>query len=432
MKRRERSSSKWVILLLLLAAIGSGTVWWIRRGDDKPQYQTTAAKRADVRNAVTATGQLSAVVNVQVGSQISGNIQKLFADFNTPVKAGQIVAQLDPATFDAVVAQAKGELANARAALELAQLNSRRLQELAANKIAPQSDLDKAIADLHSAEAAVEIRTASLQKAQIDLSRCTVFSPVDGVVVSRNVDVGQTVAASMTAPVLFTIAGDLSEMHIEANVSEADIGGLREDMDATFTVDAFPDRTFHGKVVQVRYAPVTVDNVVTYVTVVEVKNEKKELRPGMTANVSILLAEKKNVVVVPNAALRFKPTQPGQAGAAGPGGSSGFGGGSGGEGRSRSSGGGGPSGRSRGGGDGEHGANVERKRNIYRLEGDVPKPLEVTTGVSDGAFTEVVSGLNEGESIITGVVITKPTSSAPTANPFGAPGGGGSSRRGGP
>ncbi len=427
MKRRERSSSsRWIILVLLLAAIGSGTVWWIRRGDEKVQYQTTAAKRADVRNAVTATGQLSAVVNVQVGSQISGNIQKLFADFNTPVKAGQVVAQLDPATFEAAVAQAKGELANARATLELAQLNSKRLQELAANKIAPQSDLDKAIADLHSAEAAVEIRTASLQKAQIDLSRCTIYAPVDGVVVSRNVDVGQTVAASMTAPVLFTIAGDLSEMHIEANVSEADIGGLREDMDATFTVDAFPDRTFHGKVVQVRYAPVTVDNVVTYVTVVEVKNEKKELRPGMTANVSILLAEKKNVVVVPNAALRFKLGQTGQAGPMSQAGPSGGGG----EGRSRSSGGGGPSGRPRGG-EGEHGGAVERKRNLYRLEGGAPKPFEVTTGISDGAFTEVISGLNEGEAVVTGVVLSKPSSSAPTANPFGPPGGG-PSRRGGP
>lgn len=418
MKRRERSFSKWIILILLLAAIGGGIVWWIRRGDEKVQYQTTAAKRADVRNAVTATGQLSAVVNVQVGSQISGNIQKLAADFNTPVKAGQVVAQLDPATFEAAVAQAKGELANARAALELAQINSKRLQELTANKIAPQSDLDKAVADLHSAEAAVQIRTASLQKAQIDLSRCTIYAPVDGVVVSRNVDVGQTVAASMTAPVLFTIAGDLSEMHIEANVSEADIGGLREDMEATFTVDAFPDRVFHGKVVQVRYAPVTVDNVVTYVTVIEVKNEKKELRPGMTANVSILLAEKKEVIVVPNAALRFKPPQPGQTSQTGSAGPS-----AGGEGRSRS--GGAPSGRPRAGGDGE------RKRNLYRLEGGVPKPFEVTTGISDGAFTEVVSGLNEGETVVTGVVLNKPTASTPTASPFGGPGGP-PSRRGGP
>lgn len=414
MIRRSGSIWKWIVVFVLLAGVGGGLWWWRSRADDKPQYQTAAAKRADIVNGVTATGQLSAVVNVQVGSQISGNIKELLADFNTSVKAGQIIAKLDSATFDAVVAQAKGELANAHANLELAQVSAKRFRELSASKIAPQSDLDKALADLHQAEAAVEIRTAALKKAEIDLSRCTIYAPVDGVVVSRNVDVGQTVAASMTAPVLFTIAGDLSEMHIEANVSEADIGGLKEGMDATFTVDAFPDRTYRGKVVQVRYAPVTVDNVVTYVTVIEVKNEKKELRPGMTANVAVVISERRGVIAIPNAALRFRPGVPGESSSAG-----------------RSSSGGGERRRSGGGG---VAAAMPRKRNVFHLEGGTPKPVEVETGITDGAFTEIVSGVNEGDQVITGAIVARPAS-APTTNPFGGgPGGGppGGSRRGGP
>ncbi len=399
---------KWLLPLLLLAGAGGGAWWWFHRGDDQPQYQTAVAKRVDIVNAVTATGQLSAVVNVQVGSQISGNIKTLRADFNTPVKAGQIVAELDPATFEAVVGQAKGELANAQANLELTQLNAKRLHELTANKIAPLSDLDKANADLHQAEASVQIRTASLQKAQIDLSRCTIYAPVDGIVVSRNVDVGQTVAASMTAPILFTIAGDLSEMHIEANVSEADIGGVREGLEASFTVDAFPDRVFRGKVVQVRYAPITVDNVVTYVTVIEVKNEKMELRPGMTANVSIVLAERKGVVAIPNAALRVRLPSAG--------------------GETRK-----PGGERKPGA--KPGGDGERKRSVQRLKGGAPEPVEVALGITDGAFTEIISGIEEGDAVVTGITTARPAAT-PAANPFGGgpPGGGppGGSRRGGP
>lgn len=387
---------KWLVVLVLLACGGAGVWLWLRRSDEKPQYQTAAAKRTDIVNAVTATGQLSAVVNVQVGSQISGNIKQLLADFNTPVKAGQVIAQLDPATFEAVVAQAQGELANAHANLELAQVNARRQQELVASKIAPPSDLDKATADLHQAEAAVQIRTAVLQKAQIDLARCTIYAPVDGIVVSRNVDVGQTVAASMTAPVLFTIAGDLAQMHIEANVSEADIGGIREGMEAAFTVDAFPDRTFRGKVVQVRYAPVTVDNVVTYVTVIAVKNEKLDLRPGMTANVSIVLAERKGVIAIPNSALRFRPP-------ALPGGGS----------HKPGAGGGG------------------RGRVVQRLKNGAPEPVEVVLGITDGAFTEIVSGVSEGEMVISGMTPAR-QAPAPSSNPFGPPSPPGGSRRGGP
>lgn len=412
MTKGRRIPVLWIIGLALLGGAGwAGYRWWPRSSDGFT-FQTVAAKRTDITNAVTATGTLSAVVSVQVGSQISGNIKTLLADFNTPVKAGQVVAQLDPATFEAVVNQAQGELANARAALELAQFDAVRQRELSRNKLSPQADLDKALAELHQAEAAVQIKEATLSKAKIDLARCTIAAPVDGIVISRNVDVGQTVAAAMTAPVLFTIAGDLTKMHIEANVSEADIGGIGEGLETTFTVDAFPDRTFHGQVVQVRYAPVTVDNVVTYVTVIEVSNPKLELRPGMTANVSIVLAERKGAIAVPNAALRFKPPQ-----AAG------------------------GDGAKRGGGGGPRGAGAaaggERKRTIYRLEGGEPKPFEVALGITDAVFTEVLSGVNEGELVVTGAVSSKPAVAAPAASPFGGaspgggPPGGGSIRRGG-
>jgi HlyD family secretion protein len=337
------------------------------------------------------------VVSVQVGSQISGNIKKLAADFNTLVKAGQVVAELDPATFEANVHQAEGELANVKAGLELMQVGARRATELFAGKLLAKSDYDKALADLHQAEAMVQIKAASLERAKIDLARCTIVAPVDGIVISRNVDVGQTVAAAMTAPVLFTIANDLTKMHIEANVSEADIGGIVEGQDATFLVDAFPDRTFFGKVVQVRYAPITVDNVVSYVTVIEVSNPKMELRPGMTANVSIVLAERKGVVAVPNAALRFRPPQ--EPGA---------------EGRK-------PGGRGADGGGGRKPASPRRK--VYQLEGASPKPVEVTIGVTDGVNTEVLSGLNEGDKVVTGLILPK-SASPSAASPFGgAPGG---------
>ena len=393
-RKRAGFSSLWLLLALGLLGGGGWAYWHFHTQDDALQYQTAAAKRMDITSKVTATGTLSAVVSVQVGSQISGNIKELLADFNTPVKAGQIVAKLDPASFEANVHQAQGDMATAQATLELAGLTAKRTAELFAGKLVAQAENDKSLADLHQAEAAMKVRHAALERAQIDLDRCTIFAPVDGVVISRNVDVGQTVAAAMTAPVLFTIANDLTKMHIEANVSEADIGGVSEGQDAAFLVDAFPDRTFHGKIVQVRFAPITVDNVVTYVTVIEVDNPKKELRPGMTANVSIVIAEKKNTLTVPNAALRFKPPTE-----------------SGGDARK----GGAPGAKTADGGGKKKPAAAARK--VYRLEGDTPKALEVTTGISDGINTEVLTGLNDDEKVVTGVTTAK---AASAATPFGS------------
>src|SRR6202163_477644 len=269
-------------------------------------YQTATVTRGPITQAVTATGTLNPVVNVQVGSQVSGNIQKLFADFNSQVKAGDIVAQIDPVLFQATVTQAEGDLANAQAALELAKVNATRTQQLFANKNSSQADLDQAMANLHQAEANVKIKQGALDKARADLEHCAIRSPVDGVVISRNVDVGQTVAASLQAPVIFAIANDLTKMQIDSNVAEADVGVVSVDQNVDFTVDAFPTRIFHGKVVQVRNAPITVQNVVTYDTVIGVSNADLKLKPGMTANVSIVSAHRDDALRIPNGALRFR------------------------------------------------------------------------------------------------------------------------------
>src|SRR3954464_1280123 len=290
--------------LVLIAA-----AFLLRRcaGGSSATYQTAPVVRGPITQAVTATGTLNPVQNVQVGSQVSGNIQKLFADFNSVVKAGQVIAQIDPIVFQASVNQAEGDVANARAALELARLNETRTQALVAKQNSAQSDLDQATAALHQAEANVKIKEGALQKAQADLDHCTITSPIDGIVISRNVDVGQTVAASLQAPVIFAIANDLTKMQIDANVAEADVGVVTVAQDVDFTVDAFPTRTFHGKVIQVRNAPITVQNVVTYDTVIGVTNADLKLKPGMTANVSIIVAHRDNVLLVKNAALRYRP-----------------------------------------------------------------------------------------------------------------------------
>src|SRR5438045_4224441 len=212
-------------------------------------FQTVAVTRGPITQAVTATGTLNPVQNVQDGSQVSGNIQKLFADFNSSVKAGQVIAQIDPVVFQASVNQAEGDVANARAALELAQLNEARTRALVAKQNSAQSDLDQATATLHQAEANVKIKQGALEKAQADLDHCTITSPVDGVVISRSVDVGQTVAASLQAPVIFQIANDLTKMQIDSNVAEADVGVRKVEPNGDCLVDGFPMRTCSGKVV---------------------------------------------------------------------------------------------------------------------------------------------------------------------------------------
>ena len=302
--------ARW-IWFLILAGAAVGAVMYFKEDHAEPtQYQTAPVTRGDLTQIVTASGTLNPVVNVQVGSQISGNIARLFADYNSLVKSNQVVAQLDPSIFQASVRLAEADLANAEATLELQQVEARRSEALFKNNLISQSDYDKAVATLHQAEAQVKMKRASLERAKVDLAHCTIYAPVDGIVISRNVDVGQTVAASMNAPVLFQIANNLSNMQIDADVSEADVGAVEEGQRATFTVDAYPTRTFSGRVVQIRNSPITVQNVVTYDTVIGVTNADLKLKPGMTATVSIITAQRTNVLKIPNSALRFRPPEP--------------------------------------------------------------------------------------------------------------------------
>jgi HlyD family secretion protein len=302
---------QWSIVIVVAGAVLAGGVWHFKRGNnDTPQYQTTTVTRGDLTQVVTATGTLNPVVNVTVGSQISGNIAKLLVDYNSQVKSNQVVAELDPALYQAAVEQAKGDLANAKANLELQQAETKRNTDLFKNKLISDSDYDTAIASLHQAEAQMQIKQAALDNAKINLEHCTIYSPVDGVVISRNVDVGQTVAASLSAPTIFVIANDLTKMQIDSSVSEADIGTVEEGQVVNFTVDAFPNRTFTGKVIQIRNSPTNVQNVVTYDAVINVSNPDLKLRPGMTANATIITAERKNALKIPNAAFRFKPPEP--------------------------------------------------------------------------------------------------------------------------
>jgi HlyD family secretion protein len=306
----RRGWTKWLFILILIAAAVGAVFYFKKDHAEPPQYQTVTVARGDLTQVVTANGTLNPVLNVQVGSQISGNIAKLFADYNSLVKSNQIVAQLDPAIFEAAVQQAEADLASAKAGLELSKVEATRSESLFTNKLISGSDYDKAIATLHQGEAQVKMKQASLNRAKLDLSHCTIYAPVDGIVISRSVDVGQTVAASMNAPVLFQIANDLSNMQIDANVSEADVGTVEEGQLVNFTVDAYPNRTFLGRVTQIRNSPVTVQNVVTYDTVIGVTNSDFKLKPGMTATISIITAQRTNVLKVANAALRFRPPEP--------------------------------------------------------------------------------------------------------------------------
>jgi HlyD family secretion protein len=484
MMRKKRSKPwKWILLLLLLAGAFAGWRWYQQQSKEAPiDYKTAAATRGDLTQAVTANGQINAVKNVAVGSQVSGIITDIKVDFNARVTNGQVIAQIDPSTYQQNIMQSEAELTNAAAGLELAVLNLRRARALSTNNLIPMAEYDSALVALHQAEAVVKMREAVLKKSQVDLERTTIYAPIDGVVISRVVDVGQTVAASFNAPVLFTIANDLRQMRIEAMVSEADVGGVEEGQQVTFTVDAFPARKFRGEVTQVRYAPVTNQNVVTYTCVVEVNNADLKLRPGMTANASIIIAERRDVIRIPSAALRFRPPE----GAVVQGATNATGGankmaaassepppgrGEGGDSASReerrrrfesmtpeqreqmrarfSGQRGGPGGQ-RSGTEGpvtrtiyviENGSSTDTNAGGTGATGLLPqlgsarkenptlKPVTIKTGISDGTDTEVLEGLNEGDVVVTGVNL--PASASPMTGP---PGGGnpfgGGGRRG--
>ena len=334
-------SNPWVKRVgILLAVVIVAVVGWrfIPHGKAaKVSYELADVDRGTVEKSISSTGSVAALVTVDVGSQISGQISELKADFNTQVKKGDLLAVLDPQTYQQRMNSATADLNVAYAGLGTQQANLRkaqttldqnrrdyeRSQQLAESKLISQSSLEdsrKALAlsesdlaiaqaQIKNAEASVQTRKASLEQARIDLSRTQIRSPIDGVVIQRSIDLGQTVAASLQAPVLFKIAQDLSQIRIEAKVDEADIGSIKQDDQATFTVDAFPDQSFNGRVAQVRLASTTVQNVVTYSVMIQANNPRQMLIPGMTANVRIVTARRENVLRVPNDAARFQPPQ---------------------------------------------------------------------------------------------------------------------------
>jgi HlyD family secretion protein len=323
--------------VVVVAAVAVAVVGWRYLGRDGGDvvYETGEVDRGAVEKSISSTGSVAALVNVEVGSQISGQISALHADFNSPVKRGDLLAVIDPQTYQQRVTSAEADLAVARAnmgsqqaslrkaetTVEQARRDFERQQQLADRQLIAQSaiedsrkqlqlaesDLIIAQAQIKNAEAALQTRQSSLEQARIDLSRTQIRSPIDGIVISRSVDLGQTVAASLQAPVLFKIAQDLSQIQIEAKVDEADIGAVEADDPATFTVDAFPDQTFPGRVAQVRLAPTTTQNVVTYSVMVQAENPRQMLLPGMTANVRIITDRRDDVLRVPNDAARWQP-----------------------------------------------------------------------------------------------------------------------------
>jgi len=306
-KRQGGWLKRGVILAIVAGIAWAGWRYWKRPASIATEYKTSPVTRGDVTQFVTANGTLTPVQLVEVGSQISGVITDIKVDFNSRVKAGDIVAQIDPATYERALGQAEAELANAVAAQELAQLNYDRGTELLQSSLISKSEYDGLRVSFTQAKAQVKTRQANVERAKVDLDRTTIHAPIDGVVITRLVEAGQTVAATMNTPTLFTIANDLRHMRIEAAVSEADVGGVEEGQKVQFTVDAFPGRTFEGSVKQVRYAASTNQNVVTYGAIVDVDNQDLKLRPGMTATAKFITAERKNVLKLPLAAIRFRP-----------------------------------------------------------------------------------------------------------------------------
>jgi HlyD family secretion protein len=390
------------------------------------KYETTTVARGDLVQHVTASGTLSALVSVDVGSQVSGKVSALNADYNSPVNKGQLVAEIDPTIYQAALRQAEGELASAKADVTLKRQNLERKKVLVPIKAASQLDLDQATAELAQAEAMVIVKQAALESAQANLGYCKITAPVDGIVIARKVDLGQTVIAAMSTPVLFTIAKDITKMNISATVSEADIGQVKEGQPVDFTVDAFPDDVFHGTVTQVRKAPTTTQNVVTYETLISVDNPEQKLFPGMTTDVSILVSERKDVLKVPNTALRFTPQEGTKfeqvpdarpVGAAGlpfppPVGKDA------------------PPGKFPGKAppgpppsavkaEQSRPAKLAQNQRLVYSPGTDPatlKPVAIKTGITDGVETEVLSGLSEGAAVVTSAV-----SSGSARGGFGGP-----------
>lgn len=356
-------------------------------GENGVTYRTEPVTRGGIRETVTATGTVNPVTTVQVGTQVSGSIREIYVDFNSVVRKGQLIALIDPAFFETQLAQARANADRAQAALRDAERVLNQNRSLYPRNLIAKNDYDASVTAQESAAAQLAQSMAALRAAETNLSYTRIVSPVDGVVISRSVDVGQTVAASFQTPTLFTIAQDLTKMQINTNVAESDIGRVAAGQAVEFTVDAYPDTTFMGKVRQVRRAPITVQNVVTYDVVVQVPNRDLKLMPGMTANVTILVTTKDDVLRVPNAALRFRPERTGDQA---------------------------PSKTKTAAAAGEKKGPAGPA--VWVLENDKPKRVSVSTGISDGILTEIVSGdLKEDQPVI--MESARKNKSAPQSGP---------------
>ncbi len=384
-----------IIALAIVVTVGGGW-YYLAKVDDTPQFRTEPVSRGDIVAQVTATGTLNAVVTVLVGTQVSGTISHIYADYNSPVKQGQLLAQIDPSLFQAQVDQARANLEQAIATVKKAEVTLidtkktyERNKALVEKGFISQSEFDSAETAYLTAQAQLELaraqvlqNRANLAYAQTNLKNTRILSPVNGIVISRNVDVGQTVAASFQTPTLFSIAQDLRKMQIDTNIDEADIGRIKVGQEATFTVDAYPDAVYQGKVVEVRNAATIISNVVTYDVVISVNNDALTLKPGMTANVTINYAESKNCLRVPNAALRFRYTPP----------------------KTRE-------------------REQQRKKAgpaVWVLRDGRPHRCEVKTGLTDGLYTEILAGnLREGEQVIVDYLVANnnPTTSGKVPPP---------------
>ena len=397
---KGRAIKFWRALFLLALLIAIPSYFFLGRTPEI-KYQTAPVTRGPIVRAVAATGTVNPVTTVQVGTYVSGPILQIYADYNSPVKAGQLIAKIDPRTFKFQVLQAQATLANSqaqlskdRADLAYKKLSYLRDRDLLRSGAISQDTLDNAASAYHMVEAqmgldeaAIRQQQASLAQAQVNLNYTDIVSPVDGTVVSRNVDVGQTVAASFQTPTLFLIAKDLTRMQVDSNVSESDIGHVHEGQSASFRVDAFPDRDFQGAVGQVRQAPITVQNVVTYDVVVNVSNPELLLKPGMTANVTIATERRDDVLRVPLQAVRFSPD--GQAHKFFAGAAADF-------------------------------SYARRGKKVWVLDRGELKPVRVTTGLDDGTYVEVISGdLHPGEQVVTSEIVAPvKKASAPRAPHF--------------
>jgi len=438
-----------VIAILVVVGVLVG-LFFLRRGKDKggDQYRTEAVSQGNISATVNATGTLSAVTTVQVGSQVSGIIAKLYADFNSQVKKGQLLAELDPTLFLQTVEQRQADVTKSQVDVANTLLTYNRQKRLAAAGLIAQSDLDAAKAAYDAARAGLAQSQAALKQAQTNLSYTKIYSPIDGQVVARQYDVGQTVAASFSAPTLFTIAKDLTKMQVQADVDQSDIGQMKVGEPVMFTVDAYPDQPFRGQISQVRLNATVTQNVITYPVIVEVPNPDLKLRPSMTANVTIRVATVRDVLRVPNSALRFRPATAeekkpaatgGNAGNAGGGGGSRPGAGSGADQPSGPRAGGGP-GRGGGPGDGPEsgqrsgfgrGGRRQQGQTVYVLNPGATdkatqlRPVQIRTGITDGHYTQVlavISGtLNPGDPVVTGLATVKVEPSAGAGR--GGPGG---------